>query len=85
MFFRDGKDILNVIAESEITQSPLHMLTGDSLLRFLLADIVGLGGDQSDELNAAFHEEVARVFGEGLPGGRREDLCDDFLDRRWAS
>lgn len=64
MFLRHGKDILDVIAESEITQSPLHMLTGDSLLRFLLANVVGLGGDQGDKLDAAFHEEIARVFGE---------------------
>lgn len=85
MFLRDGKDILDVIAETKITQSPLHVFTGDSLLRFLFADVVGFRGDQGDELDAAFHEEIARVFREGLPGGRREDLCDDFLDRRWAS
>ena len=42
------------------------MLARYRFLCFLLTDFVGLGGDESDELDAAFDKEVARVFGKGL-------------------
>ena len=68
VFLCDSKDIGNVVAETEITEGALDMFAGDGLLGFLFTDIVGFGGDQSDEFNAAFHEEIASVFGECLAG-----------------
>ena len=60
------------------------MLACDSLLGFFFADVVRLGRDQSDELNAAFHEQIARILGEGLAHAGREDFGDDLLDRRYS-
>ena len=71
MFLRDGKHIGDVVAETEITKGALDMFAGDSLLGFLFADVVGLGGDQGDEFDAAFHEQIAGIFGEGLAGRGR--------------
>lgn len=82
MLIRTRKDILHIIAKSEIFQRLLDVLAGNRLLGFLLANVVGLGGDERDEFDAAFHEQVARIFGKGLAGGRGEDFGDDFLDGR---
>lgn len=82
MLLRYSKHVGNVITEPQITQSLLHMLASNGFLRFLLADIVGLGGNESDELDTAFHEQVARVLGKGLTGRWGQDLCDYLLDRR---
>jgi hypothetical protein len=49
------------------------------LLRVLFGDFVGLGGDERDELDAAFYKEVARVFREGHPRLGGEDVLDDLL------
>ena len=82
VFLRDSKNIGDVVAETEITQGALDMFAGNRLLGFLFADVVGFGGDEGDEFNAAFHEQVAGIFGKRLTGGRRQDLGDDLLDRR---
>lgn len=66
MLLRDSKDVGNVVAETEITEGALDMFAGDSLLGFLFADVVGFGGDQGDEFDTAFHEEIAGIFGESL-------------------
>lgn len=68
MLLCHGQYFGNVITETEITKRFLDVLAGDGLLCFLLADVVGFGGNQGDELDAAFHKEVPRVFGEGLTG-----------------
>lgn len=60
------------------------MFACDCLLGFLLADVVGLGGNQGDKLDTAFHEQVTRIFREGLAGRWGQDLCDDLLDRRYC-
>lgn len=61
------------------------MLACNCLLGFLLANVVGLGGDQGDKLDAAFHEQVARILGEGLTGGWGQDLGDNLLDCRYIA
>lgn len=81
VFFGNGENIGNVIAEPEIPERLLHMFTGDGLLGLLLTDIVCFGRDQSDKLDAALHQEVARILGEGLAGARWENLRDNLLDR----
>lgn len=58
------------------------MFACDCFLGFFFADVIGFGGNQGDELDAAFHEQVASIFGEGLAGRGRQDLSDDLLDRR---
>jgi hypothetical protein len=60
------------------------MFARNGLLRFLLADIVGFGGDQGDKFDTTFDQEVSRIFGERLPRGGGKDFGYDLLDRRWA-
>ena len=59
------------------------MLRRDGLLGLALRNLVGFGGDEGDEFDAAVYEEVAGVAREGdagfgIVGG--EDFGDDFLD-----
>ena len=59
------------------------MFRRDRLFGLALRDLVGFGGDEGDELDAAVDEQVAGVSREGdagfgIVGG--EDLGDDFLD-----
>lgn len=66
------------------------MLARDGLLRVLLRDVVGFGGDHGDELDAALDQQVAGLLGEGhglrvfVGGFGREDFVDDLLDRCWV-
>ena len=41
------------------------MLRSNGLLGFLLCDLVGFGGDESDKLDTTFYEEIAGIFCEG--------------------
>lgn len=66
MIFRNGKNIRDVIGKTEFLQRLLNMFTGNSFLRLFLAYLVRFGGYQRYEFHAAFHEQIARVFGEGL-------------------
>ena len=68
MFLCYSQYIGHVVSEAQILQRPLDMFACDGLLRFLLADIIRLGGDECDELDAAFDQEVAGIFGKGLAG-----------------
>lgn len=60
------------------------MLRRDRLFCLALRNLVGFGGDESDEFDAAVYEEVAGVAGKGDAGFggvvRGEDFGDDFLD-----
>jgi len=58
------------------------MFCGNGLLGFLLGDLVGFRGDESDELDATFYEEITSIFCKGEVVG--EDLLDDFLDGGWT-
>ena len=66
MLFCNSKHIRYIVAEPKIRKRLFDMLARYRFLCFLLTDFVGLGGDESDELDAAFDKEVARVFGKGL-------------------
>ena len=79
MFLGDGKNVGYVIGKTQISQRSFNVLAGNGLLRFFFTDVVGLGGDQSDKLNAAFHKQVAGVFRERLAGGGGKDLRDYLL------
>lgn len=46
------------------------MLRGDGLLLGLVADFIGLGGDQVDELGAAVHHQLPGVVGHPHVGKR---------------
>lgn len=60
------------------------MLGRDGLLVVLLGDLVGLGGDERDELDAGVGEGVAEVLGGGEAVGILgwQDLCEDLLHGR---
>lgn len=76
------KYVGDVVCKAKIPECFLDVFACDGLLGFLLADIVGLGRDQGDELDTAFHQQIARVLGEGLAHAGRKDLGNDLLDRR---
>lgn len=78
------KHIGDIVCKAEIPQCLLDVLACDGLLGFLFADVVCLGRDQSDELDTTFHEQIARILGEGLAHARGEDFGDDLLDRRYS-
>ena len=66
------------------------MFRRDGLFRLTFRNLVRLGGDEGDELDAAVDEEVAGVAGEGDGGFRRgggggcgEDFRDYLLDGRY--
>ncbi|KAL1843912.1 hypothetical protein VTJ49DRAFT_6855 [Mycothermus thermophilus] len=61
----DGADI---IREAQLFQGLDDVVAGDGLLGLLLRDLVGLGADERDELDATLYEYVARFLGEGDPG-----------------
>ena len=73
----DGGD---VVAEAERVEGLGDVVADDGLLGLLLRDLVGLGRDEGDELDAALDQQVARLLGEVNAGGGREDLGDDLLD-----
>ena len=52
-YLEDGGD---VGAEVEFLERLLDVLAGYRLLGVLFGDLVGLGGDESDELDAAFDQ-----------------------------
>lgn len=58
------------------------MLRRDGLLRFTLSDLVGFGGYQGDEFDAAVNEQISGISRErdaGFGVVCSEDFCDDLL------
>lgn len=76
----DGGD---VVGGAELLEGLCDVVAGDCLLGLLLGDLVGLGGDEGDELDAALDEQVPGVLGEGDAGRGRQDLGDYLLDGCW--
>lgn len=76
---QDGRDVLG---ETELLQRLGDVIAGDGLLGLLLGDLVRLGRDERDELDAALDQQVPCLLGERDAVGGREDLGDDLLDRR---
>ena len=59
------------------------MLCRNGLLGFTLGYLVGFGGDQGDEFDAAVDEQISGISCEADAGFRVvgcEDFGDDFLD-----
>jgi len=54
VLLRHGQDVGHIVSKTQIRKRLLNVFASDGLLGFLLADIVGLGGDQGDKFNAAF-------------------------------
>jgi len=79
----DLEDSRDVIVKVQLLQGLLDMLTGYCLLRILLGNLVCFGRDQGDELDAAFYQKVARVFGKSHAGLGLQDLGNDLLHGCW--
>lgn len=60
------------------------MIARYRFLRLFLRNLICFRGNKRDELDAAFDQEVACIFGEGDAGIVGEDLVDDLLDGRCA-
>ena len=54
----------HVITKTQLLQRLGDVVARDGLLGLLLGDLVGLGGDEGDELDAALYEQVAGFLGE---------------------
>lgn len=59
---RNVENCRHVVAKVELLQRCLDMFACYCLFGVLFRDFVGLGRDEGDELDAAFYEQVARVF-----------------------
>ena len=55
----------DVLAETQGVEGFADVVARDGLLGLLLRDVVGLGRDEGDELNAAFDQQVAGLLREG--------------------
>jgi hypothetical protein len=56
---RDVEDCRHVFAKIQLFERCLDVLAGYCLLRVLFSDFIGFGGDERNELDAAFYEQVA--------------------------
>jgi hypothetical protein len=81
---RDFEDGWNVVAKIQFLQGSLDVFARYGLFGVFFGDLVGLGGDKGDELNAAFYQEVARIFGKCHARLAGEDVLDDLLDGRFG-
>ena len=70
----------NVVSKPKFCERFLDVIHRYCLLCLFFGDIVGLGRDQGDELDAAFNEEVSGISGEDLTIGMGKDFCNDLLD-----
>ena len=82
---QDGR---HVVRKAQLLKSLCDVIAGNCLLGLFLADLVGLGRNQSDELDTAFYEQVSSFFREGHAGGAWQNLAHDLLNRgceAWVS
>jgi len=70
----------HIIGEAKLLECFGDVVAGNRLLGLLFGDLVGFGGDEGDEFDTAFYEEIASFLGEAAAAGRWENFCDDFLD-----
>lgn len=82
VFLRHLQNLGNVVWISKLLQGGGDMLARNGLFGLLFRDLVRLTRDESDEFDAAFYEEVARVFSEADTGVVVQDFGDDLADRR---
>lgn len=82
------QEIRHIVAEAQLLERLGDVLARYRLLGVLFCNFVCLAADHGDEFDTAFDEQVAAVFGKRhafirrRSGRWRQDLADDFLDRR---
>lgn len=74
----------HVFAKVQLLQRCLDVLARYCLLCVLFGDLIGLGGDERDELDAALYEQVPGIFRERHARFRRQDVLHNLLHRRWT-
>lgn len=79
MLPRHRQHLRHILGKAQLTQGLVDVFGRDRLLGLALGDLVGLGGDEGDELDAAVDQEVTGVFAKGDAGVVAEDFGDDFL------
>jgi hypothetical protein len=75
----------HVLAKVELLEGGLDVFAGDCLFGVLFGNLVGFGGNEGDELDAALDEEVARVLGKGHARLGGQNVLDNLLDGRWGT
>ena len=70
----------NVVGKPKFRECFLDVIHSYCLLCFLFGDIISLGRDQGDELDAAFNEEISCISGKDLTIRWGKDFCNDLLD-----
>jgi hypothetical protein len=70
----------NVVGKSKLCECFLNVIHRYRLLCLFFRDIVGLGRDQGDELDAALNEEISCISGKDLTIRGRKDFRNDLLD-----
>jgi len=81
----DLEDGGHVVAKVEFLERCFDVLACNRLLRVLFGNLVGFGRDEGDELDAAFNQEIARVFGKSHAGLAGQDILDNLLYSRWGA
>lgn len=81
---RDLENSGHVFAKVELLERCFDVLAGYCLLRVLFGNLIGFGGDECDEFDAAFYEKVSGVLRKGHARFSSEDILDDLLHSRWV-
>lgn len=68
---RTRQHLPHILGEAQLLQCLIDMLCCDGFFGLALRNLVGLGGNEGDELDAAIDEKIAGVAGEGNGGFRR--------------
>ena len=79
-YFQNSRDI---VTEIQVLKRLLDVLTSNGFLGVLFGDLVRFRGDEGDEFDATFNQEIARVFCKGNARIGVQDFGNDLLDRRW--
>lgn len=80
VLIRDALYLFHILAKAKLLESFGDVFACDCLLGFFLTDFVGFRGDERDKLDAAFDEEIARVFAKCYARGGWEYFRDDLLN-----
>jgi hypothetical protein len=62
VLLRGFNDSCDVVREAELLESLCDVVASNGLLGLLFGDLVGLGGDEGDEFNAALDQQVAGLL-----------------------
>lgn len=83
MLGRSVKHHRDVIREPELLESLGDVVACDGLLCLFFGDLVCLGGDECDELDTAFDQQIASFFGESDTLLCGQNLGDNLLNSRY--